>query len=124
MAAINSIAFPFQQGSQSFPNPATDDDAIRASIIQIVTTARGERVMRPDFGCNAFSYVFENNTDEFQRLVERDIRYSLTKWEPRIAVMQVTVQTDDDLAPGQATITIFYTVIASGTNASVTVQGP
>jgi len=80
--------------------------------------------MRPDFGCDAFSFVFENNDDNFRRLVEREVRSSLAKWEPRIQVDAVTVESGDDItAPGQILITIYYTVIASQTAQAVALVG-
>lgn len=124
MASILSIAFPFRQGLVSFPDPATDEDAIRASVIQIVMTGKGERVMRPEFGCDVFSFVFENNDDVFQRRVEREIRSSLARWEPRIAVSSIETESGDDVTePGQLIITIYYTIVASGVRDQVTVAG-
>jgi phage baseplate assembly protein W len=124
MPTIYGIAFPFAAGTQSFPNPAFDQDAIQASVIQIITTGKGERIMRPDFGCNAFSFVFENDSDDFQRMVEREIRSSLARWEPRIRVNAVVVQSGDAITePGQVLITIYYTVIATQQTQSVSVAG-
>lgn len=120
---IRSFAFPFRQGDLAFPKEATDSDAIRASVIQIVTTQRGERVMRPDFGCNAFSYVFENNSPEFRTNVEREIRQSLAKWEPRVRVDGVRISSNDISEPGQILISIAYTITATGEFSSVTVAG-
>jgi phage baseplate assembly protein W len=120
---IRSFAFPFRIGELAFPKEATDSDAIKASVIQIVTTMRGERVMRPDFGCNAFSYVFENNTDEFRVNAEREIRQSLSKWEKRIRVDAVKITSDDVIEPGQILIDIVYTILSTGEVQTATVAG-
>ena len=120
---IRSFAFPFRVGELSFPKSATDTDAIKASVIQIVTTMRGERVMRPDFGCNAFSYVFENNSQEFRVNAEREIRQSLSKWERRIRVDSVNISSDDIVEPGQILIDISYTILSTGEVATTTVAG-
>lgn len=123
MATILSFAFPFRKGDLAFPKPATDTDAIQASVIQIVTTMRGERVMRPDFGCNAFSYVFENNSDSFRVNAEREIRQSLAKWETRIRVDAVEITTDDISEPGQILIAITYTILSTGVTQTTAVAG-
>jgi len=123
MATILSFAFPFRKGDLAFPKQATDLDAIQASVIQIVTTMRGERVMRPDFGCNAFSYVFENNSDSFRVNAEREIRHALTKWETRIRVDGVDITSDDITEPGQILISISYTVLSTGVSQTTTVAG-
>lgn len=120
---IRSFAFPFRIGELAFPKQATDTDAIKASVIQIVTTMRGERVMRPDFGCNAFSYVFENNSGEFRAIAEREIRQALSKWEQRIRVDGVTVSSDNDIEPGQILIDISYTILSTGEVVTSTVAG-
>lgn len=120
---IRSFAFPFRKGDLAFPKEATDTDAIKASVIQIVTTMRGERVMRPDFGCNAFSYVFESNTDEFRINAEREIRQSLSRWEKRIRVDSVSITSNDVTEPGQILIDIMYTILSTGEVQAATVAG-
>lgn len=120
---IRSFAFPFRKGDLAFPKSATDTDAIKASVIQIVTTMKGERVMRPDFGCNAFSYVFENDSQEFRIHAEREIRQSLSTWEPRIRVDSVQISSDDITEPGQILIDISYTILSTGEVATTTVAG-
>lgn len=120
---IRSFAFPFRKGDLAFPKEATDTDAIKASVIQIVTTMRGERVMRPDFGCNAFSYVFESNTEEFRINAEREIRQSLSRWEKRIRVDSVSITSNDVTEPGQILIDIMYTILSTGEVQAATVAG-
>jgi phage baseplate assembly protein W len=120
---IRSFAFPFRQGDLAFPKASFDTDAIKASVIQIVTTMRGERVMRPDFGCNAFSYVFESNSQEFRVNAEREIRSSLSKWERRIRVDAVSISSSDITEPGQILIDITYTILSTGEVSTTTVAG-
>jgi len=120
---VRSFSFPFKKGDNAFPKQAVDSDAIKASVIQIVTTQRGERVMRPDFGCNAFSYVFENNSEEFRVNVEREIRQAIAKWESRVRVESVIISSDDITEPGQILIAITYRIVASGEFDTATVAG-
>jgi phage baseplate assembly protein W len=117
------MSFPFKKGDLAFPKTATDAAAIKASIIQIVTTQRGERVMRPDFGCNAFSYVFEAVNGDFRVKTEREIRLSISRWETRVRVEAVKITTDDISEPGQTLITIVYTIVSTGEVDSTTVAG-
>lgn len=87
-----------------------DDEAcIRQSIFVILGTARGERVMRPDFGCDINKMVFENiNTTTFT-LIAFYVEESLLKWEPRIEVKNVSVVRDEKKG-NQLNITIDYIV--------------
>jgi phage baseplate assembly protein W len=70
---------------------AHEDESIRQSIEIILETARGERVMRPDFGCGLHERVFANNDSTTRGAVADDVREALLKWEPRIEVLEVVV---------------------------------
>lgn len=67
---------------------------IREAIMIILGTAPGERVMRPDFGCGIYRYVFAPNTTRTASLVRFDVEEALNRWEPRIVLESVTVQPD------------------------------
>jgi hypothetical protein len=123
MPTIRSFAFPFIQGDLAFPKEITDFDVIKASIIQIITTAKGERVMRPDFGCSAFDFVFESDSDIFRLMVEREVRIALSRWESRIQVDSIEITADEITEPGQILITINYTIIATNEQDTVTIAG-
>jgi len=70
---------------------ASAEERIRQSIRIILETARGERVMRPDFGCGLHERVFAVNDASTRALVADDVRDALLRWEPRIEVLDVTV---------------------------------
>jgi phage baseplate assembly protein W len=125
MPTILTFSFPFRKGGSSFPQQSgTDEDAIKSSLVQIVTTGKGERVMRNGFGCDAFAMVFENNDALFRRKAEREIRSSVAEWEPRVRLSGVIVEAGDELTePGRVRITIAYTIVLSGQPDSVTVEG-
>jgi phage baseplate assembly protein W len=67
---------------------------IEESIRIILGTARGDRPMRPEFGCGIHDYVFAPVNDETIGSVARDVHQSLARWEPRIDVHQVDVRAD------------------------------
>ena len=65
------------------------EDSVRQSIWMIIGTAKGERVMRPDFGCGIHELVFApNNLGTIGKIVS-DVRDALIEWEPRIDVLDV-----------------------------------
>lgn len=70
------------------------EDDIRQSIWIILSTARGERVMRPDFGCGIHALVFAVNNASTVGLVQHEVRKALLFWEPRIEVIKVKVEQD------------------------------
>src|SRR5580765_2065233 len=73
---------------------AREERSIRESILLIMGTARGERVMRPDFGCGLHELVFETNDSMTAARASSDTRESLIEWEPRIDVLDVNVGAD------------------------------
>ena len=65
------------------------EDSIRQSIRIILMTAKGERVMRPDFGCGIHDLVFAVNNSMTRGLVVHEVSEALLRWEPRIEVIDV-----------------------------------
>lgn len=69
------------------------DEKIRQSIWVILGTALGERQMRPTFGCGIHDLVFQPNTAALRGQVQQKVLETLTRWEPRIHVIDVRVET-------------------------------
>lgn len=65
------------------------EECVRHSILLILSTARGERVMRPDFGCGLHDLVFAVNGPATQGMAAFHVREALLHWEPRIDVLRV-----------------------------------
>jgi uncharacterized protein len=75
-------------------------EEIEAAVRMILTTAPGERVMRPDFGCAMWEQVFAPVNPNTLGLIEQAVREALARWEPRITLDAVTATpdpTDDSL---------------------------
>jgi phage baseplate assembly protein W len=72
-----------------------DERNIEDSIWIILATAPGERVMRPDFGCGIHRLVFEVNETKAINRTQREVRDALVRWEPRIDLLEVGVETKD-----------------------------
>lgn len=86
---------------------------IQQSIWIILSTAKGERVMRPEFGCGIHDLVFEVINTTTLTEVEDNVREALALFESRIDVKRVQALTDAGL-DGQVRISIDYEV--RGTN--------
>jgi hypothetical protein len=67
---------------------------IRESIRLILLTARGERVMRPDFGAGLHEFVFSTMSATNLGSMQTAVREALIKWEPRIQLLEVKVAPD------------------------------
>jgi phage baseplate assembly protein W len=73
---------------------ASGEDTVRQSIWTILSTAPGERVMRPDFGCGIGDLVFGVNDARTAGAVADAVRSALALWEPRIDVLDVYAAPD------------------------------
>lgn len=75
---------------------AADEESVRQAIWIILSTARGERVMRPDFGCNLHEFAFAVNDRSTQAAAAFEVREALHAWEPRIDVLEVEAYAGGD----------------------------
>lgn len=91
---------------------AAYEESIRESIWIILATARGERKMRPEFGCGIHDLVFATNSGETAGRVAGEVRQSLILWEPRIDVIDVAAGNDES-EPTRLLIQIEYRVRAT-----------
>jgi uncharacterized protein len=72
------------------------DASIRQSIQIILSTRPGEQLMQPDFGAGLATFLQEPNTLITQRRIRDRIYDSLERWESRIMLQRVEVQTVPD----------------------------
>jgi phage baseplate assembly protein W len=68
---------------------------IREAITIILSTARGERVMRPDFGCGIHDLVFASMNKSTLGLFESNIRESILQFEPRVEILKLELPTEE-----------------------------
>jgi hypothetical protein len=73
-----------------------DEESVRQSIGIILGTSRGERVMRPDFGCGIHDLVFSTNSPGTAGRIASEVRQALLQWEPRIDVVNIQVESGGD----------------------------
>jgi phage baseplate assembly protein W len=67
------------------------EEDIRQSIRIILETARGERVMRPNFGCGIHELVFAAVDSTAIQRIRSEVEEAMRRCEARIEVIGVTV---------------------------------
>lgn len=87
-------------------------DDLDQSIAMVLMTARGERLMRPEFGCRIWDLLFEPITPTLIGQIDRAVRDALAQWEPRIVVETVECR-ESVPTPGAVLIDIGYRVRAT-----------
>lgn len=93
------------------------EESIKESIMLILGTSRGERVMRPDFGCRLNDMLFSSNELGTATLIQTYVEEALLNWEPRIEVESVTAtmnQTEPIIE-----INVDYTIKSSNSKANL-----
>lgn len=85
---------PVQLDENAQIKVARYEDSVRQSIWMILSTSKGERVMRPDFGCSIHDKVFSPNSLGTVGQIVSDVRDALIEWEPRIDVLDVDIIPD------------------------------
>lgn len=84
-----------------------DAEAIRQALMLLLSTRPGERVMRPDFGCDLWRLVFAPNDDTTAGLAIHDVRRAVERFEPRVVILGIDAGPAAD-APDRLEVTLDY----------------
>jgi phage baseplate assembly protein W len=106
------VSFPLrvdQSGSIAMTSGASDIDS---SIRMILTTAPGERVMRPLFGCRIWELLFEPINANTIGMMGEAVREAISRWEPRVTLERLEIVPDPG-AFGVVQIQLDYRVRAT-----------
>lgn len=91
----------------------TREREIEQAIMLVLGTARGERPMRPEFGCRIHDHVFGPATSSTAGQIAYDVREALEQWEPRIEVGEIRVSFE---RIGTGTLHVDVGYLIRGTN--------
>jgi phage baseplate assembly protein W len=92
------IDYPFHLTATGRTAETGFEDHIRDLIEQVLFTAPGERVNRPDFGCGVMQLVFAPNSDELATATQFLVQGSLQQWlGDLINVEAVEVRSEDSM---------------------------
>lgn len=115
------VAFPFQVTPHGRVATAGWDAHVEQMIAQVLFTAPGERVNRPEFGCGVQLLVFQDENDALATATQFLVQGSLQRWLGDVIVVNaVAVQAVDTTF----SITVQYTLRESGATRSATFQAP
>jgi uncharacterized protein len=99
-----NIDFPFHFDGRGRTAMTSDEDHVRDMIEQLLLTAAGERVNRPDYGSGLLQMVFAPNSPEIAAALQFTTEAALQRWlgdvielhslqvESEDATLRVTVQ--------------------------------
>jgi phage baseplate assembly protein W len=73
---------------------ARREQDVEQAIKIILMTPKGQRVMRPEFGCQIHELIFAPNNGRTMGLAAHYVSQALDMWEPRIRVLDVCASAD------------------------------
>jgi hypothetical protein len=98
--------FPFRLDGRGRTAVTPSDEHVRDLIYQVLFTAPGERVNRPDFGCGLRQLVFMPNSDALATATQFVVQGALQRWlADVIQVDRVAVSNEAE----HLTVTVVYT---------------
>jgi phage baseplate assembly protein W len=115
------IAFPPHVGADGRIAWSEGEANIRQNIEIILRTEERERLNLPSFGGGLRRFLFEPNTVTTRFQIQDRITRALQQWEPRVTVSSVDVDEDAN-DPQSAIATVHYQLVATGTEAEVSLR--
>jgi phage baseplate assembly protein W len=104
--------FPLQVTPSGKIAQVRHEQRIEESIFLILSTAKGERVMLPDFGCGIHDLVFASNDATTLAVVTQMVREALIAYEPRVDVLDIGVENTPE-QPNLLLIRVNYRIRAN-----------
>lgn len=111
--AIDSVRYPFGVDASAGRLAQEPDYAqhVEQMIKQVLLTAPGERINRPDFGCGLRQMVFAPNSDAAAQLLRVMVQQAVERWLDSV----ITVDTVDVLATSEVLqVRLVYVLKARG----------
>ncbi len=101
----------FDRGPASGVRMLEQDADIASSLVILLSTAAGERIMVPQYGCNLDELLFETLDTRMRTLIADKIESAILYHEPRVELerVELTASVSDEL-DGGVIITITYRV--------------
>ena len=87
----------------------SDEDDIKESLLILLTTAVGERIMQPKYGCNLDALIFEPLNTTLKTYIRALVKQTILLYEPRIRLNDVIIIMVDEPA-GRVDLCVDFTV--------------
>ena len=92
--------------------------SIRASILNILRTRKGERLFQPQLGTNIHKMLFEPNTPFTAGQINQELKSSIEDQEPRVTVERINT----DAFPDEYGVKVFILCVIKDTTEEVEIE--
>lgn len=92
-----NIDFPFKDSNKGFylNLNQTDRDAIRADLLHLLLTNKGERLYLPDFGSDLKKYIFEPNDEITHDEIRDNLNDTIKKYIPNLIINSIIFKNNE-----------------------------
>jgi len=92
-----NIDFPFKDSPNGyyFKLNNNDKEAIRADLLHLLLTNKGERLYLPDFGSDLRKYIFEPNDNITHEDIRNNLNETIKRYIPNLVVNDISFRNDD-----------------------------
>lgn len=85
------------------------EQTVRQALLMLLSTRPGERIMRPQYGCDLHRLMFEPNDETTAGIAIYQVRRAIERWEPRVEILDLDAGPDPE-DPGRLEIVLEYRV--------------
>ena len=107
-----NINFPFKNSDEGFflDLNSDEDAAIKADLMHLILTRKGQRLYLPDFGTELLRFIFEPNDDLTLSMVKDEIKTVVKKYLPNLTITDIKVS-ESEFSEFAVVVNINYTII-------------
>lgn len=111
MAKYININYPFKDSKKGFFLDLNTDDAsaIKADLMHLVLTRKGQRLYNPDFGTDLLKFIFEPNDSLTLSGIKTEMTTVIKKYLPKLQIDSISVVQSEE-SEYAAVVTIKYTI--------------
>lgn len=106
-----NINYPFKDSKKGFflDLTETDNQAIKADLLHLILTRRGQRLYNPDFGTDLLRFIFEPNDALTEEGIKDEIRTVVKKFLPKLKLDDIIIAASPE-SEYAAVVTLSYTI--------------
>lgn len=111
MARYININYPFKDSNQGFflDLTSTDEKAIKADLMHLILTRKGQRLYNPEFGTDLLKFIFEPNDSLTLAGIKSEITTVVKRYLPKLEITDISVVESAE-SEYAAVVTIKYTI--------------
>ena len=104
------LKLPFNRDKSGlFGRTQTTLEQAGSNIKNLLLTAKGERVMQPDFGSRLRELLFEQYTEDLSEKIKEEIQEAMSTWLPYIDIAKVDI-IQDETNPNQTKVDLDFSL--------------